>query len=97
MKVIKKIKTVKIDTEYRNYVKTSAIPQKITMTQFVESAIDIRKHLTEQAKVGGVCDENMQEFIDWLLDSQSFQDQIIEHAGVWVENQKSLEEALKKD
>ena len=97
MKVIKKMKTVKIDTEYRNYVKTSAIPQKITMTQFVESAIDIRKHLTEQAKVGGVCDENIQEFIDWLLDSQSFQDQIIMYAEAFLENQKAIEEALQKD
>ena len=97
MKAIKKMKTVKIDTEYRNYVKTSAIPQKITMTQFVESAIDVRKHLTEQAEIGGVAKEQTQEFIDWLLDSQSFQDQIIEHAGVFVKSQKAIEEALHKD
>ena len=97
MKAIKKMKTVKIDTEYRNYVKTSAIPQKITMTQFVESAIDVRKHLTEQAEIGGVVKEQTQEFIDWLLDNQSFQDQIIEHAGVFVKSQKAIEEALHKD
>jgi hypothetical protein len=97
MKAIKKMKTVKIDTEYRNYVKTSAIPQKITMTQFVESAIDVRKHLTEQAEIGGVAKEQTQEFIDWLLDNQSFQDQIIEHAGVFVKSQKAIEEALHKD
>ena len=68
---------IPVSSEYHKYIKTSAIPQKITMTQFVESAIDVRKHLTEQAEIGGVAKEQTQEFIDWLLDSESFQDQII--------------------
>jgi hypothetical protein len=49
------------------------------------------------AKEQGVEMEDMQEFIDWLLDNQSFQDQIIEHAGVFVKSQKAIEEALHKD
>lgn len=97
MKQKTKKHNIPVNIEYHNYVKTFAIPQKITMTQFVESAIDIRKHLTEQAEIGGIAKENMQKFIDWLLDNQSFQDQIIVHAEVFVENQKELEAALKKD
>ena len=97
MKQKTKKHNIPVSSEYHNYIKTSAIPQQNTMIEFVEIAIDVRKHLTEQAEIGGVAKEQMQEFIDWLLDSESFQDQIIEHAGVFVENEKAIEEVLHKD
>ena len=54
-------------------------------------------NISSQAEIGGVAKQDMQEFIDWLLDSESFQDQIVMHAEAFIEDQKAFEEALKKD
>ncbi len=88
---------ISIDDQRHLWLSSNNTAMKLKKYELNQYGIDILKHIVEQAKVGGVCDENMQEFIDWLLDSESFQDQIIMHAEVFIEDQKEIEEALKKD
>lgn len=88
---------ISIDNQRHLWLSSNNTAMKLKKYQLNQYAVDLLKHIVEQAKVGGVCDENMQEFIDWLLDNQSFQYQIIMHAEAFLENQKALEEALKKD
>ena len=88
---------ITIDDQRHLWLSSNHTAMKLAMYQLNQYAVDLLKHIVEQAKVGGVCDENMQEFIDWLLDSESFQDQIIMHVEAFIEDQKAFEEALKKD
>ena len=61
-----------------------------TIGEYLTFCHQIIINISSQAKIGGIAKENMQEFIDWLLDSQSFQDQIIMHAEVFIKNQKAI-------
>jgi hypothetical protein len=54
-------------------------------------------NISSQAKIGGIAKENMQEFIDWLLNCQNFQNEIIKYAGIFLETHKAKEKLLKKD
>ena len=88
---------IAVDSQRHLWLSQNHTAMKLKKYQLNQYGIDILKHITEQAEIGGVGREQMQEFIDWPLDSQSFQDQIVVHAEVWVENQEALDEARKKD
>jgi|694.fasta_scaffold35982_10 hypothetical protein len=92
-------KRIGIDIEKgeHNQIKSQASLLEMSIGRYLLFCHQTTTNLSSQAKVGGVCDENMQEFIDWLLDNQSFQDQIAMHAEAFLENQKAIEEALQKD
>ena len=92
-----KIQQIAIDNQRHLWLSQNHTAMKLKKYELNQYGVDLLKHIVEQAEIGGVAKEQMQEFIDWFLDSQNFQDQIIMHAGVWVENQKAIEEALKKD
>ena len=88
---------IAIDNQRHLWLSQNNTEMKLKKYQLNQYGVDLLKHITEQAEIGGVTKEQTQEFVDWLLDSESFQDQIIKHAEVFIENQKALEEALKKD
>ena len=88
---------IAIDNQRHLWLSQNHTAMKLKMYELNQYAVDLLKHIVEQAEIGGVAKQDMQEFIDWLLDSESFQDQIIKHAEAFIENQKALEEALKKD
>lgn len=88
---------VSVDTKRHLWLSQSHTAMNLAMYELSQYGIDILKHITEQAKVGGVCDENMQEFIETYLTSEVVKNDIIQYAEVFVENQKELEAALKKD
>jgi 3-dehydroquinate dehydratase len=88
---------IPVDRQRHLWLSQNHTAMKLAMYELNQYAVDLLKHITEQAEIGGVAKEQTQEFIEWLLDSESFQDQIIVHASAFVETQKALEEALKKD
>lgn len=88
---------ITISNKYHYQAKNASAKYEFSQKDFAETAINSFLHTLQQAEIGGIAKEQMQEFIDWLLDSQSFQDQIIEHTKVFIENQKELEAALNKD
>ena len=92
-------KRIGIDIEKgeHNQIKSQASLLEMSIGGYLLFCHQTTTNLSSQAEIGGVAKQDMQEFIDWLLDSESFQDQIIKHAEAFIENQKALEEALKKD
>lgn len=88
---------IDIDNQRHLWLSQNHTAMKLKKYQLNQYGIDILKHIVEQAKVGGVCDENMQEFIKTYLTSEVVKNDIIQYAEVFVEIQKKLEEELEEE
>ena len=85
-----------VDNKRHLWLSQNNTAMNLKKYQLNQYGIDILKHIVEQAKVGGVCDNNMPEFIETYLTTQVVKNDIIKYAEIFVKNQKAIEEALDK-
>ena len=88
---------ITIGNECHYQAKNACAKYKFSQKDFAETAINSFLYTLQQAEIGGVAKQDMQEFIETYLANQVIKNDIIQYAEVFVENQKDIEEALKKD
>lgn len=87
---------IDIEKSEHSQIKSQASLLEMSIGSYLLFCHQTTTNLSSQAEIGNVAKEHMQEFIDWLLDNQTFKDQILQYAEVFVENKKAIEEVLKK-
>jgi hypothetical protein len=87
--------TILIDDQRHLWLSQNHTAMNLAMYELNQYGIDILKHITEQAEIGGVTKADIQEFFKTFVASQVVKNDIIEYAEVFVENQKAIEEELE--